>query len=140
MAAKKTSISLKPRDLERFRTAADNRGLSLSAFLARCADEALTPPDLTQDFAALAADLRADVNKSIARLAQTGALLAERDQNTSTDLREMLTGFLHSLHSQQVQTVKDAVEVGKRHGTQAAAKQRRDPTAADLGLRTPPSL
>src|SRR5690606_14226758 len=110
MPAKKTSISLKPRDLERYRAAADERGLSLSAFLARRADTVLTPPDHAEDFKRLAAALRADVNKSIARLAEAGSQVLKRDQEAGVQLREMLTGFLPALHAQQVQAVKAAVE------------------------------
>lgn len=132
MASVKTSITLQPRDLDKFRSAADERGISLSVFLARCATVVLTPPDLGQDFKRLSSDLRADLTHTINRIAETNALGAESQDQALAELRDLLTGFLHELKDQQVAVVLGAYESGRR----ASPK---DLTAEQLGFRPNPN-
>lgn len=104
-AKKKTSVALHPRDIERFTAAADDMGVSLSVFLKRCADKALTPPDTAQDFKLLAADLRSDLRKELSRVSEQNATLTNAN---AEHLRELFTGFLMTLHDDQKEILMKA--------------------------------
>ena len=106
MAGKAISVWLNAKELRRYEAAADKRGLSVSTFLKLCTEEVLAPADPSHDFKQLAADLRADVAKSLARFTETAALALERD-------RQAQEAFRSQLFDEQNQTVKKAVAAGQ---------------------------
>jgi len=122
VAGKTISVWLKGDEAERFQSAADERALSLPAFLKRAADTALDTPDPREALRAFAtelrADLRADLRGEAAKVAEAVALIAERQE----ELRGLFHRFLNDLNEQQINAVKVAVEVGRQHG-QAEAMQ-----------------
>lgn len=126
MAAKKTSISLDPQDLLRYRKAADLRGLSVSAFLKDTADAALATPDPKADLRAFAADLRADLRAEFAKVYEAIALNDERHRASAEKLRRLHLAFLHDLNEQQKEAVKVALGIGRQHG-QAEALAKKPP-------------
>ncbi|MDQ7280519.1 hypothetical protein O0J73_07205 [Stenotrophomonas sp. Sm6012] len=113
---------LKGDEAERFQGAADERALSIAAFLKRAADatmDAPDPRDVLRAFATeLRADLRADLRGEAAKVAEAVALIAERQE----EIRGLFHRFLNDLNEQQINAVKVAVEVGRQHG-QAEAMQ-----------------
>ena len=135
MSSKTISVWLNSDDRARFQRAADERGVSVSTFLKQCADLALTPPDPTRDFRRLSADLRADVNQVVNKIAEQDALASQGREQAIDDIRDMLNGFLRALADQQVAAVLGAVKAGQ--GSKPAQPPKRDPTPAELGL--PPS-
>lgn len=126
MAAKKTSISLDPKDLLRYRKAADLRGLSVSAFLKDSADATLATPDPKADLRAFAADLRADLRAEFAKVYEAIALNDERHRASADELRRLHLAFLHDLNEQQKEAVKVALGIGRQHG-QAEALAKKTP-------------
>lgn len=106
MAGKVISVWLNSKELARFDTAAQKRGMSISTFLKVCADEVITGPDASTQLKELAADLRADIAKSIGRFAEAAALASEQDRANNQ-------AFLNELFEQQVDVVKKAVAVGQ---------------------------
>lgn len=110
MAGKVISVWLNSKELARFDAAAARRGMSISTFLKACADEVITGPDVAAQFKELAADLRADIAKSIGRFAEAAALASEQD-------RANHQAFLNELFEQQVDVVKKAVAVGQQSTT-----------------------
>ena len=126
MAAKKTSIALEPQDLIRFRKAADDRGLSVSAFLKRSADAALAIPDPKAELRAFSADLRADLRTEFAKVYEAIALNDERHRASADELRRLHLAFLYDLNEQQKEAVKVALGIGRQHG-QAEALAKKNP-------------
>ena len=110
MAGKVISVWLNSKELARFDAAAQRRGMSISTFLKACADEVITGPDASAQLKELAADLRADIAKSIGRFAESAALASEND-------RANHQAFLNELFEQQVDVVKKAVAVGQQSTT-----------------------
>lgn len=110
MAGKVISVWLNSKELARFDAAAARRGMSISTFLKACADEVITGPDASAQLKELAADLRADIAKSIGRFAEAAALASEND-------RANHQAFLNELFEQQVDVVKKAVAVGQQSTT-----------------------
>lgn len=106
MAGKVISVWLNRKELARYEAAAQKRGMSISTFLKVCADEVITGPDASAQLKELAADLRADIAKSIGRFAEAAALASEQD-------RANHQAFLNELFEQQVDVVKKAVAVGQ---------------------------
>ena len=122
MAGKTISVWLKSDEAERFQSAADERAMSLAAFLKRSADAALDTPDPRAELRTfsteLRADARADLRGEAAKVAEAVALIAERQE----EIRGLFHRFLNDLNEQQINAVKVAVEVGRQHG-QAEAMQ-----------------
>lgn len=138
MAARKTSISLQHDDLNRFRKAADARGLSLSVFLKDCADAVLTPPDPRVELRAFAADLRADLREALAKVSEAGALNAERNRDANDEFRRQHDAFLHDLNSQQVEAVKKAIEYGRQFGIKQVKDASTKKTPEDFATPATP--
>ena len=140
MALKAISVWMTEPEKERFKRLADERGVSVSAFLKQLADNALTPPDPTRDFRRLSADLRSDVSQVVNKIAEQDALASQGREQAIDDIRDMLNGFLRALADQQVAAVLGAVKAGQKAGqgkTLDPPPKHRDPTPAELGL--PPS-
>ena len=136
MSIKPLTVWVSEEDKARYKRMAQERGLSVSAFLNQSIDAALAPKDQRQDFKALAADLRADLGQTINRIAETDALAAQATTQAVADIRDLLSGFLHDLAEQQVAAVLGAVRAG-----QGKPAPKRDPTPAELGLPpSPPKL
>lgn len=132
MAKRKTSIALTPREIERFKEAADARKLSLSEFMSKSAANVLDATDGTQALKEFAADLRADLSKVMARLTETDALQAQERARFLDEQRNVLGNFLQDLKEAQRQAVKEAFLFGQTKPTK--------PTPQDLGLRPSPPL
>lgn len=127
MAAKKTSIALDPQDLIRYRKAADDRGLSVSAFFKRCADAALATPDPRAELRAFVADLRADLRAEFVKVSEVVALNDERNRASSEELQRLHLAFLHDLNEQQRESVKVALGIGRQHGQAEALARKKSP-------------
>lgn len=137
MAGKTISVWLKGDEAERFQSAADERALSLAAFLKRAADAALDTPDPRDELRTFATelrtDLRADVRAEAGKVAEAVALIAERQE----ELRGLFHRFLNDLNEQQINAVKVAVEVGRQHG-QAEAMESLGPKPTYRSSPPPP--
>ncbi|GAB3513031.1 hypothetical protein [Pseudoxanthomonas daejeonensis] len=133
MAKRKTSIALTPREVERFREAADVRGLSLSEFMSQSTANALDTADATVVLKSFAADLRADITRLMERLLESDVLQAQERSRFLDEQRNVLGNFLEGLKASQREAVKDAFQFGQKHPTTPK------PSDQELGIHRPPT-
>lgn len=138
MAKQKTSIALTPRELERFREAADTRGLSLSEFMSQSATNALDTADAVVALRDLAADVRADLSRLMDRLLESDALQAQERMRFLDEQRNVLGSFLGDLKESQREAVKQAFNLGMKKGLEQQSMPR-VPSDAELGIHRPPT-
>ena len=137
MAGKTISVWLNGEEAERFQSEADARGVSLSVFLKRCADTALTTPDPRAELRAFVADLRADLRAEFGKVTEVVALNDERNRASSEELQRLHLAFLHDLNEQQKESVKAALGIGRQHGQAEALAAKKAPAKPVLTPATP---
>ena len=135
MAKRKTSIALTPREVERFREAADVRGLSLSEFMSQSAANALDTADATVALKDFASNLRADISGLMDRLLESDALQAQERSQFLEEQRNVLGNFLVDLKASQ----RDAVQQAFNFGVKKANERAISPTTSDPQLHDPPT-
>lgn len=137
MAGKTISVWLNGEEAERFQSEADDRGVSLSVFLKRCADTALATPDPRAELRAFVADLRADLRGEFGKVTEVVALNDERNRAASEELQRIHLAFLHDLNEQQRESVKVALGIGRQHGQAEAIAAKKSPAKPILPPATP---
>ena len=135
MAKRKTSIALTSREVERFREAADKRGLSLSEFMSQSAANALDTADATVALKDFASNLRADITRLMDRLLESDALQAQERSQFLEEQRNVLGNFLVDLKASQ----RDAVQQAFNFGVKKANERAITPTTPDPQLHYPPT-
>ena len=135
MAKRKTSIALTSREVERFREAADSRGLSLSEFMSQSAANALDTADATVALKDFASNLRADITRLMDRLLESEALQAQERSQFLEEQRNVLGNFLVDLKASQ----RDAVQQAFNFGVKKANERTITPTTPDPPLHYPPT-
>lgn len=135
MAKRKTSIALTSREVERFREAADSRGLSLSEFMSQSAANALDTADATVALKDFASNLRADITRLMDRLLESDALQAQERSQFLEEQRNVLGNFLVDLKASQ----REAVQQAFNYGVKKANERAITPTTPDPHLHYPPT-
>lgn len=120
MAKRKTSIALTSREVERFREAADSRGLSLSEFMSQSAANALDTADATVALKDFASNLRADITRLMDRLLESDALQAQERSQFLEEQRNVLGNFLVDLKASQRDAVQQAFNFGVKKANERA--------------------
>lgn len=120
MAKRKTSIALTSREVERFREAADSRGLSLSEFMSQSAANALDTADATVALKDFASNLRADITRLMDRLLESDALQAQERSQFLEEQRNVLGNFLVELKASQRDAVQQAFNFGVKKANERA--------------------
>lgn len=111
MSGKTISVWLNDKQAKRFEDAADQKRMTVSAFLKFSADQALIPTDHAQDFRVLTAELISEVRKELSRHSRTSTSMAHDEAER---MREMFTGFLLQIEDEQQKHRADQIDIVKK--------------------------